>query len=185
MRNVLERSKELHKPYRDIAVDMKILAAASKQMFSDIRLYIKEKLLRLGMKLSVVACNLTKCFMREESTNFEEKTKGNSSYSKMWKWRTVINGDQIFKNGISELRVKFEAMKANLWSYWMLGILTWHAVHQELWWAIVTCVFCKKDGDILYLTSWYTRCKLHYIKVRSNVSDLKIIIWIYLRGPIS
>ncbi|XP_056000557.1 piggyBac transposable element-derived protein 4-like [Ostrea edulis] len=78
--HVCEKSKELYQPYREIAVDERMVA--SKHKFSGIRQFIKDKPVRFGIKLWVVACNMSGytynffVYLGKNNTIFTDKTKG-------------------------------------------------------------------------------------------------------------
>ncbi|XP_056014352.1 piggyBac transposable element-derived protein 4-like [Ostrea edulis] len=78
--HVCEKSKELYQPYRKIAVDERMVA--SKHKFSGIRQFIKDKPVRFGIKLWVVACYMSGytynffVYLGKNNTIFTDKTKG-------------------------------------------------------------------------------------------------------------
>ncbi|XP_062620671.1 piggyBac transposable element-derived protein 4-like [Saccostrea cucullata] len=55
--HVRDTSKELFHPFREVAVDERMVA--SKHKYSGIRQFVKDKPARFGIKLWVVACNMT------------------------------------------------------------------------------------------------------------------------------
>ena len=80
MDHVRERSKDLYQPNREVAVDERMVA--SKHRFSGIRQFIKDKPVRFGIKLWVLACSLTGytydffVYLGKKNTALTDKTKG-------------------------------------------------------------------------------------------------------------
>ncbi|XP_062609518.1 piggyBac transposable element-derived protein 4-like [Saccostrea cucullata] len=78
--HVKEKSKELYQPHREIAVDERMVS--SKHKFSGIRQFIKDKPIRFGIKLWVVACNMSGytydffVYLGKKNTIFTERAKG-------------------------------------------------------------------------------------------------------------
>ncbi|XP_061195138.1 piggyBac transposable element-derived protein 4-like [Saccostrea echinata] len=77
--HVKEKSKELYQPHREIAVDERMVS--SKHKFSGIRQFIKDKPIRFGIKLWVVACNMSGytydffVYLGKKNTIFTDRAK--------------------------------------------------------------------------------------------------------------